>query len=432
MEEILSIAKKAAQSAEVFQVFATRTPAHFEANRLKQIQTRETTGTALRLVKHGRIGFAQASGLIKPGDLVAMALDTSQFGQEVNFEFPGRQSYPEVKIHDPNIELVSIDDMITLVEQVIDAVRKHTPEILCEATASKGTATFKIANTKGNHATYSRTNFSISVDGVLVRDGDMLFVGDVRSSCSPITDHSLISAEIIRQLDRAKRNASITSCTLPVIFTPYGVAGSLLAPLISALNGKTVFDGASPLKDKLGAKILDEKFSLVDDPTIPYGPGSLPFDDEGVPARKNALIVRGLVNQFYYDLRTAALAGTISTGNGSRNGGMPSPSPHALIIDGGEDGFDSMVKNIKEGIIIEQLMGAEQGNILNGDFSGNVLLGYKIENGEITGRIKDTMVSGNVYQLLKAVEALGNDSRWIAGYVRTPSIFCPAISVATK
>ena len=150
------------------------------------------------------------------------------------------------------------------------------------------------------------------------------------------------------------------------------------------------------------------------------------------PARKNALIVRGLVNQFYYDLRTAALAGTISTGNGSRNGGMPSPSPHALIIDGGEDGFDSMVKNIKEGIIIEQLMGAEQGNILNGDFSGNVLLGYKIENGEITGRIKDTMVSGNVYQLLKAVEALGNDSRWIAGYVRTPSIFCPAISVATK
>ncbi len=77
-------------------------------------------------------------------------------------------------------------------------------------------------------------------------------------------------------------------------------------------------------------------------------------------------------------------------------------------------------------------MGAEQGNILNGDFSGNVLLGYKIENGAIAGRVKDTMVYGNVYQLLKEISAIGNDARWIAGYVNTPSIFCPQISIATK
>ena len=91
-----------------------------------------------------------------------------------------------------------------------------------------------------------------------------------------------------------------------------------------------------------------------------------------------------------------------------------------------------MIKNIKEGLIIEQLMGAEQGNILNGDFSGNVLLGYKVENGAIAGRVKDTMVYGNVYQLLKEITAIGNDSRWIAGYVNTPSICCPQISIASK
>jgi PmbA protein len=91
-----------------------------------------------------------------------------------------------------------------------------------------------------------------------------------------------------------------------------------------------------------------------------------------------------------------------------------------------------MVKDIKDGLIIEQLMGATQGNILNGDFSGNVLLGYRIANGEITGRVKNTMVSGNIYQILKQVEALGNDSRWVDGFLRTPSIYLPGVSVATK
>lgn len=432
MEEILSKAAKAADSAEVFHVSSSRTPVYFEANRLKQIQTKEASGVALRVVKNGRIGFTQASGKVDPDDLVKMALETSEFGQEAVFQFPGGHSYLEVKIHDPAVEKVSTDDMVALAQQVIDAVVDHTPEILCEATVSKGIATCTIINSSGVHAAYTRTNFSISVDGALVKDGDMLFVGDIGSSCSPITDPSPISREIIRQLDLAKKNASISEGNLPVIFTPFGVAGALLAPLLSALNGKIVFDGASPLKDKIGVKMLDEKFSLLDDPTVPYQPGSLPFDDEGIPARKNKLIDCGVINQFYYDLRTASLAGTVSTGNGVRSGGMPSPGPHALIIGGGEDEISAIVKQMKQGIIIEQLMGAEQGNILNGDFSGNVLLGYKVEGGEITGRVKDTMAFGNVYQLLKSVEAVGNDSRWISGYVNTPSIFCPSISIATK
>jgi PmbA protein len=267
---------------------------------------------------------------------------------------------------------------------------------------------------------------------MLVRDGDILFVGDSQSSCRAIEDYKSITTEVIKQLELAKRNAVISSATLPVIFTPMGVAGSLLSPLISAFNGKTVFDGASPLKDKKGLKIFDDRFFLWDDATIPWESGSAPFDDEGVPTHRNSLIHGGIVHQFYYDLRTAALAKTVSTGNGNRSGGMPSPSPHAFVIDNGNIALEDMIRSVKQGLIIEQLMGAEQGNILNGDFSGNVLLGYKIDNGEISGRVKDTMVFGNVYQLLSRIEAIGNDSRWISGYVKTPSIYCSGISVTSK
>jgi PmbA protein len=90
-----------------------------------------------------------------------------------------------------------------------------------------------------------------------------------------------------------------------------------------------------------------------------------------------------------------------------------------------------MVADMGEGIIIEQLMGATQGNILGGDFSGNVLLGYKVENGRITGRVKDTVVFGNVYALLKEIAGLGSDARWVDG-LYVPSMYFPALSVASK
>jgi len=91
-----------------------------------------------------------------------------------------------------------------------------------------------------------------------------------------------------------------------------------------------------------------------------------------------------------------------------------------------------MLADIEEGLVVEYLMGASQGNVLGGDFSGNVLLGYKIENGKIKGRVKDTMVSGNVYKVLKDIIAIGNDAKWIGGFLYSPSLYCPSLSVSVK
>jgi PmbA protein len=91
-----------------------------------------------------------------------------------------------------------------------------------------------------------------------------------------------------------------------------------------------------------------------------------------------------------------------------------------------------MVKDMKEGLIVEEVIGAEQGNILGGDFGGNVLLGYKVENGEIEGRVKDTMIAGNVYQVLKELPGIGRDTRWVGGTLQTPPLCCSGISVTAK
>ncbi|MBA7704270.1 hypothetical protein ES703_113072 [subsurface metagenome] len=433
MENILDQAKKVAEEAEVFMISSEETPVQFEANRLKHIQSKRSSSVALRIVRQGRIGYATTT---EPGDsqnLINNAVETAQFGMTAKFELPSLTAYPQVEAYDPDTESVSLEEMIELGEKLITTVRGHTPDIVCEAEATKGVVSVRIINSRGGQANYRKSIFSLGIEGTLIRDTDMLFVGESESSCHPLLETRTITEAVLQQLELAKNRASVPSQLLPVVFTPNGIASALISPLMAAFNGKTVLQGASPIGNRLGQPVFDKKLWLWDDPTIAYRPGSRPCDDEGIPSQRTPLIEQGTVANFLYDLQTAALAHTQSTGNGSRNrGGLPTPSPSAFIIAPGKTSFDEMVNDIKEGLVIEQLMGATQGNILGGDFSGNVLLGYKVESGKIVGRVKDTMVSGNIYQILKQITAIGSETKWVGGFLNTPPLYCPSVSVASK
>jgi len=433
MEEVLARAKKVAEEAEVFMVSSEGTSVQFEANRLKHIQSKESKSVGLRIIREGRIGYGATTQLSDSQDLVDMAVETAQFGMPAEFEFPPLTAYPKIEVFDPDIESVSIELMVNLGEELIAIITNHTPGIICEAGATKGVISTRIINSRGGQAEYRQSAFSLGIEGTLIRDTDMLFVGESESSCHPLVQPKGIAELVIRQLELAKHRALIPSRSLPVIFTPNGVASALISPLMAAFSGKMVLEGASPVGNRLGQQVFDEKLWLWDDPTLPYRPESRPCDDEAIPSQRTPLIERGVVTGFFYDLQTAAQANTKSTSNGSRgSGGLPSPSPSAFVIAPGNVTFDEMVKDIKEGLIVEQLMGAEQGNILGGDFSGNVLLGYKVEGGKITGRVKDTMVSGNVYQVLRQITAIGSEAKWVGGSVNTPHLYCPNLSVASK
>ncbi len=433
MENILAQAKLAAEEADVFRVSSEETSLQFETNRLKHIQSKQSSWVALRIVRQGRIGCASTTELDNSQSLVDDAVESAQFGMPAKFELPSLGAYPGVKVFDTKVESVSIAEMTKLGEELIAMVTGHTPDIICEAGVTRSIISVSIINSRGGQADYRKSIFSLGIEGTLVRDTDMLFVGESRSSCHPLLESKTVAEVVLQQLELARNQASVPTRPLPVVFTPNGVASALIPPLMAAFNGKTVLEGASPIGNRLGQPVFDEKLRLWDDSTIDYRPGSRSCDDEGVPGQRTPLIEQGSVAHFLYDLQTAALAHTQSTGNGSRSrGGLPVPSPTAFVIAPGNTTFDEMVNDMKEGLIIEWLMGAGQGNILGGDFSGNVLLGYKVENGKIVGRVKNTMVSGNIYQVLKQITAIGSESKWIGGFLQTPPLYCPSLSVASK
>lgn len=432
-QDVLEQALKVTKDVEVFHVQSHDTPAIFEANRLKLLKTRETTGIALRIIKNGKIGFAATTNMNNIEGLINAATEVIPFGAKAHLEFPPNHRYPSVDSHDPEVDRISSDEMIHMGQMLIDTIRRANPKVQCDGRITKGMSTITILNSNGAHMSYTKSVFGVSIEGTLVRGSDMLFVGDSQSSCRPIRDTSSVRKSVEYQIDCASSIAPALTGSLPVIFTPQGVAETILGPLLAGFNGRTILQGASPLVSQFGKQIVDERFSMWDDPTIPYRPGSAIADDEGVPSQRKALIDRGFVSSFLYDLQTAGQAGTTTTGNASRSlVSPPSPAPTVLLIDEGNISYYDMVKDIEDGIIVERLLGSGQGNVLSGDFNANVLLGYRIKHGDIIGRIKDTVISGNSYDVLNNISGIGNDARWLGGNVKTPSIMCSNVSVSAK
>ncbi|MDP6101551.1 MAG: TldD/PmbA family protein, partial [Dehalococcoidia bacterium] len=351
MEELVDRARRVAEEAEVFRVEVEETPVIFEANRLKQLMTRQSRSVSLRLVHKGRIGFAISSGVEDVGALVEQALQVAQFGAEARFHFPVLEAGTTVDIYDPEVEQMSLESMVALGEGLIDGVRQGVADLVCEARISRAMATVTVANTRGSSISYKRSYFGVDVEGLQVKGTDMLFVGDGLCSCRPIKDTSTVIASVVRQLELSRNTARAPNGLMPVVLTPMGVASALFPPLAVGFNGRIVLQGASPLKDKVGETVFDSKLSLADDANQAYRPSSRPWDDEGVPVRRIALIDRGVVGGFIYDLQTAGQAGTQSTGSAQRQGrGLPSPGISAFTVAPGEATLEDMIADMKEGL----------------------------------------------------------------------------------
>ncbi len=433
-QPLLEAARRAgASQAEVFAIESEETPVRFEANRLKELNARHTSGVAVRVIVDGRIGFASST---RPGDVedvVRAAVETAPFGPEAHLDFPSDGVAPEVSVFDAATEALSVDSMIETGRALVDAARGVEPELLCDASVRRAVATATIANSNGGHFTYRGTSFMAWLHGTLVRGTDMLFVGDGDASCGTELALGTIKASVERQLEYSRRTAEVRTAEMPVVFTPIGVAEALAMPLTVAFSGRAVHQGQSPLVGCLGNEMYDVRFSMTDDALLSGRVSSRPFDDEGVSSRAVPLIQAGVVRSFMYDLQTAGLAKTESTGAAQRSlASQPAISTSNLVIETGDATFAEMVKGIDEGLVVEELMGAGQGNVMGGDFSGNVLLGYKIESGEIVGRVKDAIVSGNVHEALKRIVAIGSEARWVGGTILTPALWFERLTVSAK
>ncbi|MHB1134831.1 MAG: TldD/PmbA family protein [Chloroflexota bacterium] len=434
IEQVLEQASRAAEAAEVYGVRVEDTPVSFEANKLKVLQTRQVSGLSLRLIKNGRVGFTSSTKPEPPQDIVERALAAAEFGAEAKFSLPSEGVSCEVEIYDPVVEGLSLESMIELGQGLVDRLRAYNSNILTSASVGRYVSSTQLLNSRGGSVGEHKTVFSASLSGNLIEGTDVLDVWESEASCRAKLNLDGMVERVVQQFEQSRQASSVPSGELPVIFVPKAVAETLLSPLAIALSGRTVQQGASPLKGRLGEQVFDERVSLYDDGTVDFSPRSGPTDDEGVTSRRTPLIDHGTVRNFYYDLQTAGQMGAESTGNGFRSlESLPGPSTTNTMMAEGDMSLAEMIADIKEGLIVYQVMGAWAGNLLAGDFSANIHLGFRIANGRLAGRVKDTMIAGNIYELFKdRLRAVGSEAEWVGGSVKLPPLYFRALSVAGK
>ena len=415
--------KSGAQAAEVFQSDALSRLVFFETNRLKQLERSQSSGMALRLWRNGSPGLAVAHGPVDAQRLVDKAITLSQLNDAETIELGEgtAMAYPDVGAE------VSVEQMIEWGKEAIALVRDRYPDIICAAEWDCEAEQTRLVNTNGLDVSYTDTTLSGYLSAEWIRGEDFLSVSDGQTLRFKL-DPSALAQPIIQRLQWAQTNVDPLVGRLPVLFTSKA-ADMLWGTVQSALNGKQVWEQSSPWSDRLGDPVISHTLTLTQRPQV--GPYSCPFDDEGTHTQPITFIKDGVLQVFYCDRTIGHALGTGTTGNGFRPGlgGYPTPGLVNLLVQPGSASFDQLVQSMHNGLIIDQILGGGAG--ISGDFSINVDLGYRVENGVIVGRVKDTMVSGNVYTALKQDLELGNDASW-NGACFTPSIIVNGLSTTGR
>ncbi|MFQ6118146.1 MAG: TldD/PmbA family protein, partial [Candidatus Bipolaricaulia bacterium] len=413
----------------------------FRAGELESAKALEVAGRALRVIVDGKLGYSTTTDLEDDESLIANTLASAQFGDPAPFRFAKRAEPAEVECFDPQVEGAEVEWLIAMGEEVVEKIREYDRELHIEAGLGRGVEEVLLRTTDGQEARERGTVFEVGIELQRTEEGDILILYDETASRTlKEIDHLKLADSLIERLRWCERVAQVETKEMPVLFTPRGVM-VLLLPLWVGLDGKNVLLGVSPLKGRLGEPAFDPRFTLIDDGTLPFAPRSSRYDDEGVPTSRKSLIDRGEVNQFLYDLKTAGMAGAQSTGNGFKAGFMggrdfktpPGVAPATWIVEAGEKSFEEMIQGMEEGLIVDQVIGLGQGNVASGEFSNNVAIGFYVRDGEVQGRVKNTMIAGNVYDLLKdKLIELGSELEWVYGLFKSPPILVDGVSVVGR
>jgi len=436
---ILERAAAVAKEAELYEEFREGIAVSFRGGELEKVKSEAVLGRALRVIVDGKLGFASTAGE-EEEPLVEAALASAQHGDPAPFSFPPLGGEARVEVLDPGITALGPEELLSWGEEAVQEIKRAFPEVVLDVHLARGTTEIHIANTSGGERSEKRSYLDMGLEIQRIREGDVWLIWLSRSvrRRDDLDPKSLVN-KALTYLEWGRETAEPPTGTPPVLFLPEGMV-VLLLPLMLGFSGLSVHLGTSPLAGKLGQEVFDRRLTLVDQGTLPYGPRSASFDDEGVPTGTLTLVEEGVVQSFFHDLRSAALAGVEPTGNGLKGGlfgtsfrNPPSPGPRNLLVSPGEGSLEDLIREMREGIIVEGVIGLGQGNVQSGAFSNNVGVGFVVRNGKVVGRLKNTMIAGNAYQVLRhGIKAIGGDAEWCYGTYKASAFLVEGVSVVAR
>jgi PmbA protein len=444
MRALLEKARERAEQAEVYHLKQRTVPVEFTPGGVSAIEVRHIEGVALRAVVDDRLGYAASTDMEHPKAMVDSAVAMAAHGEACCLTFPDVAPDLLDGICVPETEALEAEQLLHLGDEVCERIGNARSDIETTTAVRLVIDEVRVVNTNGLDVKEKSALIEIEIGLSRSRLGEILVLEEsFRARAIQELTAERCTDRLVNLLELAQDTVPAPSGETAVVFAPSATVACLL-PILMGMNGKLVLAGLSPLAQKVGQRVFDPKLGLVDDGRNAAGAIAGSFDVEGVPMQRTPLVERGIVCSFYHDLTSAQLANREPTGNGLK-GGLKGvlgqrgfrPSPEAsfsnVVVDSGAASQDELIREIKNGLLVDTVLGLGQGNLFAGEFSNNVSVAYRIENGRITGRVKDVMISGNSYDLLRNhVIGVGNDPQWFMGRLLSPSLAVAGVSVTAR
>lgn len=379
---------------------------------------------SLRIFRNGRLGGAGGTSAA-PGKLLDMAISTARVGPRARFDFPGSTSSGELNLTDPGVETLGCGDLF----EALKRLRREAGAVYPYSTLEGGITVRRmrvgIRNSRGLQASYRKALLEWDLQLLVPTSEGLVTFTSAGATCRPT---ELPGAELLRTLPdhgMLSRTRGAPSGSLPVVFAPEALS-VLLQPVRVGVTGRAMLAGSSPLRNMRGGQAFSSALTLLDRPRMELAAGSAPFDAEGVPTRDKTLVDQGVFRGFVYDLATASLAGTESTGNAGRDYDTP-PAPVVtnLEMKPGNLSMDELLGRADGGCLVCSFQGGNS-DAATGDFTLDAGAAFTVSDGKPAARIRRLTVSGNSYRLLSRVGGLSK-SRRLCGRDLLPYLSAEAV-----
>ncbi len=408
--------------------------------RLGEVELVEEAGTqslSVRAFKGRRVATSSSNDLTEAGirRVVSDALELCDLSQEdphAGLPDPAdlAKDWPDLGLFDPACGSVRAADAVGRARRVEQAARDYDPRITNSEGANFGRTAggFAMATSGGFRGGYIGSYASVSVSPVAADEGGKNRTASywsARRTLSKLEDEVAVGREAARRTVALLGARKVPTQEAPVVFDP-DAARALLGAFAGCVMGDSIYRRGSYLLDKLGQRVASELVTIVDDPLIPNGPGSRPFDGDGLPSRRNTVVEKGVLQTYLLDTYAARKLGMKSTGSAASATGTGAGTSN-LFLQPGTVSRDEILKSTRRGLYVTGMMGFGF-NAVTGDFSRGAT-GYWIEDGALAYPVSEVTISLNFHDLFGSIDAVGNDLDLKSG-IASPTLRVARMTIA--
>ena len=399
---------------------------------ISDVVWRHSRGLELVVIKDKKIGVATTNDLSESSidSLVRRALNMASSSPKNPWwsRLPEPRSYPEVSgTYDKRIEELRPEDIVEIASIAIREIPSYDKRVSLRSGVINSSISKRIiANSNGTYGEDKGTSISMAFV-VLAKEKEKIgsFAIGHRESRSLDIDIQELSKEVAEKA-LASLNARPVKSFKGSLIMGYDVAMQFFTTVAAAMCGDNIWKGRSPLANEKGEVIAVEDLTIVDNGIMPGGYNTSKFDAEGSPRRSTVLIEKGELKSFLHNTYTANILHEEVTGNANS---LLSVGPSNIDVKPGDYTVEELMEGVKEGVLVERFSGHMR--FEDGLISGVAKQAFKIENGRIAYPIRECMIFGNVYQMLKQINGITKERRKCY-FVITPMVRIENITVVSK